>query len=178
MTHSLVATPSAEEIGQRLAIADVLHRHCRGLDRSDAQLLKSCYWPDAEVDYGSFKGPAHDFAELIGPALAQAYEITRHCISNSLVQLEGDSAYVESYVQAGHLILGGKAEMRFEGRYLDRLQQRGGQWRMVHRQVVMDWGHTRDLQDERQSEAFAALAKGSANGSDPLYPFLAGGNAS
>ena len=173
MTHTQVASPTTEETGKRLAIADVLNRHCRGLDRNDAELLKSCYWPDAGVDYGNFKGPAHDFADLIGPALSQAYELTRHCIGNTLLQFEGDTAYAESYVQAGHLLIGGETEMRFEGRYLDRLEQREGAWAIAHRQVVMDWSRTTGLQDERDSEAFAALAKGKADNSDPLYPFLA-----
>lgn len=176
MTDNHVFSPSIEEVRDRLAISDVLHRHCRGLDRNDAQLLKSCYWPDAEVDYGNFKGPAHSFADLIGPALADAYELTRHSISNTLVEISGDVALAESYVQAGHLALGGQAEMRFEGRYLDRLQKREDHWCIVHRQVVMDWSRTQSLDDERNSEAFAALAKGDGGELDPLHSFLAGGS--
>ncbi|TDG14877.1 nuclear transport factor 2 family protein [Seongchinamella unica] len=176
MTDPSVPCPSPAEVDDRLAIIDVLLRHCRGLDRNDAPLLKRCYWPEAEVDYGSFKGPAHSFAELIGPALAEAYELTRHCIGNTLVELQGDTALVESYVRAGHLFTGGQAEMCFEGRYLDRLQKRAGRWGIIHRQVVMDWSRTRKLEDARDSEAFADLARGRDDDRDPLHAFLAGGN--
>ena len=176
MTHSPVRPPSAQQQADQLAILEVLNRHCRALDRNDAQLLSDCYWPDASVDYGSFKGPAQDFAALVGPALSDAYELTRHCISNTLITFDGDSARAESYVQAGHLLHGGTAQMQFSGRYLDLLSKRDGSWCISHRQVVMDWSHTGNLTDERSSEAFAALSKGSRDGSDPLYPFLRGGD--
>ena len=162
-------------IDDRLAIQDVLHSHCRGLDRNDGALIAASYWPDAEVDYGSFKGSAGQFAELIGPALSNAYELTRHRISNTLIDFDGATARVESYVEASHLLTGGASEMRFGGRYLDTLEQREDEWRMLHRQVVMDWSTTRDVADERQWEAFTALSKGSNDGSDPLHTFLQGG---
>ena len=162
-------------IADRMAIQDLLHNHCRGLDRNDGALLAASYWPDAEVDYGSFKGPASQFAELIGPALGEAYELTRHRISNTLIDFDGATARVESYVEASHLFKGGASEMRFGGRYLDTLEQRGDEWCMLDRQVVMDWSTTREVTDERESEAFAALSKGSNDASDPLHSFLRGG---
>ena len=50
MTKDTGAVPALAVIADRLAIGDVLYSHSRGLDRLDAELLKSCYWPDAEVD--------------------------------------------------------------------------------------------------------------------------------
>ena len=172
MSQSTSQYPLDDRVDDRLAIDDVLKRHCRGLDRNLPGQLKDCYWPEADVDYGNFKGPAHSFAELVGAALSETYELTRHAISNSLIEFDGEQARVESYVQAGHLFPGGSQQMRFEGRYLDLLEKRDGQWRMLHRQVVMDWSQTSTLDDERESEAFAALAKGSSDGSDPLHAFL------
>ncbi len=160
------------QIADRLAIMDVLHQHCRGLDRGDATLLQSCYWSDAEVDYGSYRGPATAFADLVVQALASSYQLTRHCIGNTLVQRDGDTARCESYVDAAHLSLDGSAEMRFAGRYLDLLQRRDGEWRMLHRQVVVDWCHTAPIEDERDADAFSDLARGRNDTSDPLYPFL------
>jgi len=55
--------PNLKEIADRLAIQDVLYRHCRGVDRADADLLESAYWPEAEVAYGAYNGPAHPFCE-------------------------------------------------------------------------------------------------------------------
>ena len=161
-------------LADRLAIQDVLHHHCRGLDRNDGPAVAHCYWPEAEVDYGNFQGPASQFAELIGPALSEAYQLTRHCISNTLISFDGSTARAESYVEASHLAADGNSEMRFGGRYLDLLEKRGDQWRMTFRRVVMDWSQTRPLADERQSAAFAALSKGRNDHQDPLYAFLKG----
>lgn len=158
----------------RLAIEDTLHRHCRGLDRCDAELLTSCYWPEAEVDYGSYKGRAHDFAGLVVSALGDSYELTRHRISNILISFKGVTARVESYVCAVHLLPGGEQEMRFEGRYLDTLEKRDERWAMCYRQVVMDWSDTCSVTDGRYSEAFSALARGHNDKRDPVYPHLSG----
>lgn len=156
----------------RAAITGILNSHCRGLDRCDANLLQSCYWPEAAVDYGSYKGPAHEFATLVVQALAGSYELTRHCIGNILVTFDGARARCESYVDAAHLLPGGEMEMRFGGRYLDLLEQRNGHWRMLNRQVVMDWSRSSSIADERDSEAFSALAKGRNDSTDPLHQFL------
>ncbi len=158
--------PTDQEVAHRLAIAEVLAVHSRGLDRNDAELIKSAYWPEAEVDYGGFKGKAHDFAALIGPALS-AYELTQHLLGQTVIVLEGSTATTETYVRARHLLCGAQEEIDFSGRYLDSFELRNGQWKMIHRQVVMDWSRRAGVVDERESNAFAALSKGRFDGEDP-----------
>lgn len=80
---------------------------------------------------------------------------------------------METCVSAGHLLLGASEELHFFGRYLDRLEKRDGQWKILHRQVVMDWCKRMPVTDERDSDAFGALSKGGDKDNDPLYPFLA-----
>lgn len=164
--------PTAAQVADRLAIQDVLHLHCRGLDRLDEQTIKSTYWPNAEVDYGSFKGRAHLFAQLVVGALGETYELTQHCLSNTLVQFSGSSARSETCVTASHLLAGAGEEMLFHGRYLDQFEKRGGHWKILHRKVVMDWSKKMPVRDERNTEAFAKMARGGHGASDPLYPFL------
>jgi hypothetical protein len=50
--HETGQIPNPAAIADRLAIYDVLVRHSRGVDRGDAAVLTSAYWPDAEVAYG------------------------------------------------------------------------------------------------------------------------------
>jgi hypothetical protein len=159
--------PTAGEVAARLAIQDVLACHSRGLDRYDSALLKSAYWPDAAVDYGAFKGPAHEFAALVGPALDEVYELTQHLLGQSVIVIEGNHARGETCVQARHLLRGGTQALEFSGRYIDCFERRGERWKIRHRQVVMDWCVRHEVQDERQAEAFAALAKGSRCERDP-----------
>lgn len=172
MTAEAGTTPDPQQVADRLAIHDVLSIHSRGLDRLDSAAIQGAYWPDAEVDYGSYKGSAQVFAELVVGALGQQYELTRHSLSNTLVQFSGNIAYSETCVHAGHLLIGAEEELLFYGRYLDRLEKRKGLWKILHRQVVVDWSKRLQVQDERNSEAFSDLAKGAHCDTDPLYPFL------
>jgi len=170
---ALFGTPQGpQEIADRMAITDVLAAHSRALDRLDLELLQSCYWDDAQVDYGSYKGPAQQFAELVLPALDAQYELTRHCLCNTLIELRGAQALAESSVNAGHLLAGAKQEMLFGGRYLDTLEQRDGKWKLLHRQVVIDWSRQHPVEDERDGEAFSQLARGAHRDADPLHAFL------
>lgn len=164
--------PDAAEVADRLAIQEVLAWHSRGLDRLDAAALRACYWPEAEVDYGSYKGDAHAFADLVVGALGDGFELTRHGLGNTLIAIEGDAACAETCVSAGHLLRGAGQDMHFYGRYLDRLEKRDGCWKILHRQVVMDWNKLLPVDDQRESDAFKDLARGGHHPADPLYTFL------
>ena len=89
--------PNAEQMADRLAIQDVLFKHSRGVDRADATMLKSAYWPEAEVAYGSFNGNAHEFCDIL-PEGIKRYMATHHQVSNISIDVVGDEAVVESYV--------------------------------------------------------------------------------
>ncbi|MFT4520557.1 MAG: hypothetical protein ACI9JM_002960 [Halioglobus sp.] len=164
--------PTPQELADRSAIEDILYLHSRGLDRLDSAAIAQSYWDDAEVDYGSYKGPAQMFSELVVGALEQTYELTRHSLSNTLIEFSDNSALSESCVHAGHLLPGGEEELLFYGRYLDKLEKRDGQWKILHRTVVMDWSKRLQVVDERSSEAFNDMNKGGHIDADPLYPFL------
>ena len=67
-------------MADRLAIMDVLAKHSRGVDRADAEVLKSAYWPDAEVAYGGFNGLAHEFCDYLPDAIKRyADEVIAKC---------------------------------------------------------------------------------------------------
>jgi len=166
--------PGVTELQARSAIADLLNHHSRALDRVDAVGLKAVYWPSATVDYGGFKGLAHDFADIVMGAFAGQYELTQHRVSNTVFNFSSEVACrTESYVFAKHLLLDGQSEMVFSGRYLDQFEQRAGVWKMTFRRVVMDWSRRLAVTDERQGGSFAALTKGSNQKTDPSWTHLA-----
>lgn len=88
-----------------------------------------------------------------------------------MIEFRAAQALVESHVIATHLLHSGSDELMFFSRYLDRMEQRDDCWRILHRQVVMDWCRRHAFEDEREDEGFAGLAKGT-NPSDPLHAFL------
>jgi hypothetical protein len=166
--------PSAEEATARMAIVELLNCHSRALDRLDASLMKAVYWPTATVDYGGFKGKAHVFADLVMGALAGQYQLTQHRVTNTVFEFfDDDHAATETLVFAKHLSLDGGSEMVFSGRYLDRFERDGANWKFIFRRVVMDWSRRRDVVDERCVGSFAALTKGANDGQDPSWDHFA-----
>lgn len=167
--------PDAEQLADRLAIAEVLAMHCRGVDRADEAALKVAYWPEATVAYGGFNGNAHEFCAML-PTGIKAYAQTQHSITNTLIDLRGNTAKVESYVTAYHYRAGaGEAdtEMTYLGRYLDRFEKRGALWKMMHRQVVMDWNQNTSATAILSGPPFEGLARGSRHPEDVVYQMLA-----
>jgi SnoaL-like domain len=127
------------------AIRDVLMRYSRGVDRCDAELLKTCFHVDSTDDHGHWKGNGQDFADFIVTSLPQRTHHTTHSIANVLVELDphdDDLARAESYAIA-YLrrtdAAGAEWLDLFSGRYVDRFARRDGHWRIADRVVVHDW---------------------------------------
>lgn len=124
----------------RIEIEQCLAQHARGIDRADEALLRGAYHDDGTVDYGAFGGSAAEFAAFLTPIQAAA-PISLHRPSNIWCRLRGDQGLSESYVIA-YVVMptdGDPLPHLVGGRYLDRHSRRQGQWRMEHRQYVLDW---------------------------------------
>jgi hypothetical protein len=122
-------------------IYEVLVRYCRGIDRVDEALVRSCYHPDAFDDHGMFQGPATEFAAYAVRGLA-TMERTMHCIHNVAIDIVGDVAVSEAYCVAYHRMAsrkGGDADHLVGVRYVDRFERRDGRWLIAHRTVVYEW---------------------------------------
>ena len=174
MTDTTGQVPSAAELADRLAIQDVINRHSRGVDRADAEILKSAYWPDAEVAYGGFDGPAHTFCESL-PQGIRRYKSTQHNVSNTTIDFNGNDAVAETYVTAFHYLAQDDApdtEMHYFGRYVDHMQKRGDTWKILFRRVVMDWNLNTEASADFSGPTFSGLAKGARSPDDPLNEML------
>jgi hypothetical protein len=167
-SESTGRVPSPAEVADRLAIADVLARHSRGVDRADETQLKAAYWPDAEVEYGGFNGNAHTFCAML-PRAIRAFTYTHHAIGNVVIDIVGHDARVETYVTARHYTASDDSYMTFIGRYLDRMQRRERVWKILHRRVVMDWNQHGPARAKWDGAPFDGLARGSRYPDDPLY---------
>src|SRR5262249_41167661 len=114
------------ELRDRQEIHELLMLYCRGVDRWDAELIDATYWPDATFDSGTTR--------MSGPALGEqtvdlmrhiACTATMHFMGNSLIELESDVAFVETYALLYMTIeQDGKEFTRVRGsRYLDRFER-------------------------------------------------------
>lgn len=168
--------PTLEEVADRLAIMDVLNMHSRGVDRADAEILKSAYWPDADVDYGAYKGPAHPWCEGL-PQAIEHYAGTQHKISNIAIEFDGSEARVETYVTAYHYRAepdGDDTEMTYIGRYFDHLEKREDIWKIKFRKICMDWHQNALATHDDDNPGLNQITRGARAPEDPLFAFLKG----
>jgi hypothetical protein len=164
-----------EEIAAHLQIQQVLYRYCRGIDRGDVALIASVYHPGAQDDHGPYKGPGAEFAPWIVAAMDQTGLIGQHHITNILIELEADTARVESYFLAYHpdRLAGAPGEgLAFVGgRYLDRFEKRAGQWKIADRRVIYDFDRTGEKYVPWAAAA-TGCTRGAKRGEDPSHGFV------
>lgn len=132
-----------ERLEAESAISAALHLYCRGIDRRDPAIVRSVFWPDATVEYGMFTGSATEFADSIaGWFEAGRVHNTSHLIGSVSISVEGEWAFSEAYLHAHHRLTNADGKLYdsvIGGRYHDRLQKRGGRWRITSRRLVFDW---------------------------------------
>lgn len=158
---------AAETIRQRV------FGFCRALDRLDRELLAQQFWPDAEVDYGRFyRGPIGGFLEVAMRFQASMRD-TQHLVGNVTIDVQGEHAQAESYVHAFHVVEQGQdlVQLQVGARYLDRFTRRSGEWRIVFRTELMDWGRWLPI-PERWFESSDDLPKGRRSREDLSYRYL------
>ena len=145
-----------QEILDRYEIEQVLRRYCRGVDRGDAELIRSVYHPDAMDDHGGLKGLGVDFADRVVVILNERAQATMHNMHQVNIETNGDAASVETYFTAYHRVLedGATVLETFGGRYVDRFEKRDGQWKIADRVVVYDWSEIKPVPREYPNEDF------------------------
>ena len=139
------AIMSAVDVGDRLAISDVLIRYATALDGRDWELLASCFTDDATLDYDTSGTYGRDaFVEHCRAGLARM-KATQHCVTNHVISTDGDRAHSTSYVIAQH-VRENDVTFTLGGTYSDDLVRVGTGWRIASRRFVTSWkaGQLRD----------------------------------
>jgi hypothetical protein len=136
-----IDTDVLQALSDREAIRECIFRYCRGIDRHDEEALRRSYWPDATDNHGAYKGSASGFIELALTKLRSSERMVHH-VGNLSIELRGSRAAVETYFlawQRDPAPGGGQQETFLAGRYVDRFEKRGEEWRVAARTVVYDW---------------------------------------
>jgi hypothetical protein len=133
-----------------LEIRDVIDRYATAIDRRDWELLRSCFAPDCEADYGrsgrwSGRAPLVAWLEEIhrevGPTL--------HRITNHQVKVDGDRAAAVSYYDALLLVEHREHDLlQVTGTYTDELARAADRWEITSRRcdtVLWRRGTTRTV---------------------------------
>lgn len=163
-----------EEISAHLEIRQCLARYARGIDRWDVETLRSVYHPDATDEHTVFSGLGWDFAEWIVNYARTNEGPSQHHITHSLIELDGDVAHVESYYLAYHEVREEGKEpqlLHTGGRYLDRFEQRDGEWKVARRICTVDW--SREHMPGEVWDGAKDFPKIGPKGVDPMYALFA-----
>ncbi|HEX4518308.1 MAG TPA: nuclear transport factor 2 family protein [Gaiellaceae bacterium] len=151
----------------RQAILDCLQRCTRGIDRLDEELVLSAFHEDAVDHHNSHTGTPTEFvAWFWGRQEKRAG--CQHYVTNTVIDLDGDTAHVETYFLATNRQEGEDVMDLSGGRYVDRFERRGGEWRIALRQVVPEWKLTGDC-SKTATELVLRQSGGRRDGSDISY---------
>jgi hypothetical protein len=175
--------PSPQDISARAAISDVLHRYCRSMDRMDRDLALSCWHPGGTDEHTPlYAGSAAGYVDWVW-RIHEPMVLTRHVLSNVLIELDGDRAWSESYWDVLLRIrdTDGLVDVTGGGRYLDHLECRDGVWAIVHRRSVHDWDRVdrvtatmADFSAVEPNNPDAPIYPATRDRNDPSYAFLGG----
>jgi ketosteroid isomerase-like protein len=151
-------------------IRALLARYARAIDRMDWELLRSVYHDDAVDVHAGREWPAGEFAQWLQGRLGN-YVSTKHFLGNQLIEVDGDTAWAETYCLALHRNAAVGDEPAFDRlvsvRYCDRLERRGGEWRIAHRIVAYEPGRIDPVGAE--PELTPTHVRGSRDRDDPAY---------
>lgn len=120
-------------------IQDCLTNFSRGMDRFDRATYLSAFWDDAVMAAGPFVGSAADCWDWAVPMHDAGQILTHHALLQTTIDLDGDTAHTETYYQ---FVGRNKDESLWiaGGRYIDRFERRGGDWKIALRTNVIEWG--------------------------------------
>lgn len=127
-----------EAIQDRQDVIDCVQRECRARDRQDVAQIASCWWPEGVDEHGPTITKAPDYPARANMGHAMNFNMTSHNITNQICEIDGNTAYCESYVIGGLFWLDGKTTTLALGRYIDQLEKRDGEWRMLTRRCTIE----------------------------------------
>jgi hypothetical protein len=126
-----------------LLVKERLHElemaYCRGIDRRDAELIRSIYFEDAIEDHGdAWNGTGYEWVDYIFAGYLLQFEVTAHYVMNEWYKVDGDRAEGETHRVSYHRRPNGE-EVTAGSRTFNRYECRDGVWRIAYRGVTRDW---------------------------------------
>jgi 3-phenylpropionate/cinnamic acid dioxygenase small subunit len=156
----------------RAELREIALRYARAIDRHDRDLLLTCYHEDAVDHHGTvFRGNPSSYATWLRETMRQ-FEVTAHYIVNTDYRIAGELAEGEIYFLAYHrTVPPERRELFVGGRYHDRYERRGGEWRIAHRTIAWDFSRSSPLEDS-QLTFLASLGVLGSRGDDISFESL------
>jgi 3-phenylpropionate/cinnamic acid dioxygenase small subunit len=125
-------------LADRLEIDDLLTRYATAVDNKDWDLFRTCFTPDAFIDYtaaGGIKGRLPEVADWLAQVLP-LFPMTQHVVTNRAVTVDGDRATSRSCFFNPMGMPEGEGGMNLfidGGYYNDKLVRTADGWRIEER---------------------------------------------
>jgi hypothetical protein len=159
-----------QELRDRQAIFECIKRNSRGNDRFDVELVTSGYHPDGIHELGQQQISGREYGEHANHAHGALFAANLHNVTMHMCEIVGDVAHAESYNIGVFLDSGGETGRVLAGRYLDRLEKRDGEWRIVLRRATVEVAmEGKAILPNGSRLPGSGYLKGSRNRSDPSY---------
>jgi hypothetical protein len=129
---------TVQHLKDRQDILDCIQRESRARDRQDVEMIGGCSWENGVDEHGAVVTTAPDYPARANVGHSTNFNMTSHNITNHLCEIDGNTAYCESYVIGRLFWLNGKTTTIAFGRYLDQLEKRGDEWRIVTRRCTIE----------------------------------------
>ncbi len=149
----------------KLEITEVLTRYCRGLDRLDAELVRSVFHDDAMDHHGPFDKLGKELAPELVKMAGDSTDVAMHLVTNVSIELSADKAWAESYMVA-HTSHGSNYQ-DVGARFVDRFERRQDVWKIAERWMIMEFMRTAPMGEA--SPFLAMFNRGSRDKHDPSY---------
>jgi hypothetical protein len=137
-----------ERLTAERAIEQLLYRYARGVDRGDLVVVRSCYWDEGFDDHMGFAGQADDFCAWLATVLGNV-DVLTHQFTNVTVEVSDDGMSATSDAYCNNTCvwqLGGRERHLLSClSYIDRLERRNGEWRLVHRTCRRVWSRMEEF---------------------------------
>lgn len=154
----------------RQEVLDCIVRNSCGNDRFDEARTSGSYHSDGIHELGHTKIPGSLYGAHANHAHAAICEVNLHNVTMHSCEIDGDVAHAESYVIGLFLDKGCQTSRILAGRYIDRLEKREGQWRIVLRRATVEIPLQGKAElPSRKPVHGSGYLKGSRDRSDPSY---------
>ena len=163
--------PELQALLDKQAIYEVICRFARGADRLDREMMLSCYHPGALYHYAGYDGTVEAAFEW-GWTWFSGLDGTMHVIANHLVELDGDRAVSEAYVNSHHWGMprdDPEKNFRSGTRYVDRFERRDGKWAIAERWMLRSFARYETTGRLDVPDAENNWPPSKRDRSDPIY---------
>jgi len=142
-------------IEDTLACADLVQAWGFARDQGRWEDLLDIFHPGGTIHVSWFRGPYPDFVDRCRQNHGRGSR-SKHLLWPARVQVNGERATSETNVAilVRQTIEGVEVDLTAVSRFLDRMEKRGGRWRMVERTCIYEQDR---LDPVEPSPAFAAL---------------------